>query len=192
MYFDRKGVPGVMAYPTARLILATNHEPRFADRSKGIWRRMMVIPFRVGIPIERQDKKLVQKLKAELPGIFNWSVDGLRALRHQGSFTVPAISQQLWAELKAQSNYTRQFLVETCEPGAGQSLSCTALYARYEEWCRDRTFKVLDDTQFGKELRKAFPNVDRQRDGTGERPWRYVGLRIVGQNQTKPEEVTRG
>jgi uncharacterized protein DUF5906 len=33
MYFDRKGITGVTAYPTARLILATNHEPRFADRS---------------------------------------------------------------------------------------------------------------------------------------------------------------
>ncbi len=194
MYFDRKGVPGVMARPTARLILATNHEPRFADRSKGIWRRMILIPFRVGIPTERQDKKLVEKLKAELPGIFNWSIEGLRALRHQGSFTVPAISQHVWTELKAQSNYTHQFLMETCDPAdAGQSVSCTALYARYEEWCRDRGFKVLDDTQFGKELRKAFPNVDRQRETTGERPWRYARLRITGHNNhMTTEEVTRG
>ena len=183
-----------MARPTARLILATNHEPRFADRSKGIWRRMILIPFRVGIPTERQDKKLVEKLKAELPGIFNWSIEGLRALRHQGSFTVPAISQHVWTELKAQSNYTHQFLMETCDPAdAGQSVSCTALYARYEEWCRDRGFKVLDDTQFGKELRKAFPNVDRQRETTGERPWRYARLRITGHNNhMTTEEVTRG
>src|SRR5439155_21060286 len=58
MYFDRKGVPGVMAYPTARLILATNHDPRFADRSKGIWRRMIVVPFRVSIERDKQDPQL--------------------------------------------------------------------------------------------------------------------------------------
>ena len=181
MYFDRKGVAGVMVYPSARLILATNHDPRFADRSKGVWRRMLVIPFRVGIPRERQDPNLVEKLKAELSGIFNWSITGLRALRHSGQFIVPAISQQMWDDLRAQSNYTNQFLVDTCECGSlNESLACTALYSQYEDWCRERGFKVLDDTKFGKELRRIFAGIERRRDGTGDRSWRYHGLRRLG------------
>ena len=35
MDFDRKGIPGIEAYPTARLVLATNNRPRFSDRSSG-------------------------------------------------------------------------------------------------------------------------------------------------------------
>jgi hypothetical protein len=46
VYFDRKGILGVMRYPSARLILATNNRPRFRDRSMGIWRRMLLLPFR--------------------------------------------------------------------------------------------------------------------------------------------------
>lgn len=180
MYFDRKGVSGVMAYPSARLILATNHDPRFADRSKGVWRRMLVVPFRIGIPTERQDKKLVEKLKAERSGIFNWSISGLRTLRRAGQFTVPAISQQMGDELRAQSNYTRQFLLDACQRTTSEeSVICIALYSRYEEWCRDRGYRPFDDTKFGKELRKAFPGIDRRRESTGERSWRYHGLQII-------------
>jgi putative DNA primase/helicase len=50
MYFDRKGIPGVDAIPTARLVFATNNRPRFGDRSDGIWRRVVVIPFRYQVP----------------------------------------------------------------------------------------------------------------------------------------------
>jgi phage/plasmid-associated DNA primase len=68
MYFDRKGIPGVQRYPTARLILATNNRPRFRDRTMGIWRRILLVPFRYTVPVDRQDRDLPRKLKEELPG----------------------------------------------------------------------------------------------------------------------------
>lgn len=72
MYFDRKGIPGVERYPTARLILATNNRPRFRDRSEGIWRLMILVPFRYTVPQERKDRDLKNKLRGELAGIFLW------------------------------------------------------------------------------------------------------------------------
>jgi putative DNA primase/helicase len=56
MYFDRKGIPGIERYPTARLILATNNRPRFRDRSMGIWRRILLVPFRFTVPPTKQDR----------------------------------------------------------------------------------------------------------------------------------------
>jgi putative DNA primase/helicase len=180
MYFDRKGVPGVFAYPTARLILATNHDPRFADRSKGIWRRMIVIPFRVSIHRDRQDPYLASKLKAELPGIFNWSLDGLRELRRHGQFAIPSVCQQAWEEYKRESNPARQFLTESFETNAEGTVLCATIYEDYTQWCSERGFRPLDDTKLGKELRKVFPGVERRRDTSGERRWRYCGLRAIG------------
>src|SRR5262249_19280874 len=49
MTFDRKGIAPVEAMPTARLVLATNNRPRFTDRSGGLWRRMLLMPFQVEI-----------------------------------------------------------------------------------------------------------------------------------------------
>src|SRR6185295_924796 len=109
---DRKGIRGVEAYPTARLIMATNHEPRFKDRSRGIWRRMMIVPFNVAIPSDRQDPQLTTKLKTELPGIFNWAIEGLREFRRVGRFTIPAICQSALEQLRSDSNPAVEFLAE--------------------------------------------------------------------------------
>jgi putative DNA primase/helicase len=68
MQWDRKGIEQIQARPTARLIVATNNRPAFADRSSGLWRRLLLIPFRVTIAPEHQDPDLVNKLKGELPG----------------------------------------------------------------------------------------------------------------------------
>jgi putative DNA primase/helicase len=80
MYFDRKGIAGLSAKPTARLMVATNNPPMVLDRSEGMWRRMMLIPFRITIPPAQQDYQLASKLKSELPGIFNWAREGRRRL----------------------------------------------------------------------------------------------------------------
>ena len=68
MYFDRKNLPGIDARPTARLMLATNTLPPFADRSGGVWRRLMILPFRVTIPPDRQDPHLATTLARRAAG----------------------------------------------------------------------------------------------------------------------------
>ena len=42
------------------------------------------MPFDVTIPSEQQDKRLPGKLKAELPGIFNWALEGCQEWRQNG------------------------------------------------------------------------------------------------------------
>ena len=190
MYFDRKGIRGVFAYPTARLILATNHDPRFEDRSKGIWRRMIVIPFQVSIERERQDPHLATKLKSELPGIFNWAVEGLRDLRRQGQLIVPEICRAALENYRRDSHPARQFLTECYELAAsGEGVSCAAIYSEYVQWCRQRGRTLLDDTNFGRELRKVFPGVERRRDSIAPRLWRYHGLQPVRLVETNQEAV---
>jgi len=41
---------------THKTILVTNHRPRVPDSSHAIWRRIRLVPFKVVIPEERQDK----------------------------------------------------------------------------------------------------------------------------------------
>jgi putative DNA primase/helicase len=177
MYFDRKGVPGIEAYPTARLLFATNQRPQFADRSSGLWRRMMVVPFRVTIPAERQDKELVSKLVQELPGICLWSVEGLRRLREQGRFIEPALCKEALDEYRLQSNPAREFLSDHYELKADASTVTQEVYEHYANWARNRGYEVLSDSQLGKEIYRAFPQVERKKRGTrGARYSVYTGL----------------
>lgn len=58
------------------LMANANKLPVFRDRTKGMLRRIYVIPMTVEIPEIRQDKTLPQKLKDERSGILNWMLDG--------------------------------------------------------------------------------------------------------------------
>ena len=181
MYFDRKGIPGVMCYPTARLLLATNNRPRFRDRSEGIWRRMILVPFRYTVPPHRQDRDLTKKLRAELPGIFLWAVKGLKRLRANGRFTEPAACEQVLDDYRLESNPARVFLGEYVVAADGKSVPCKELYQRYTEWCKENGFEALNSAQFGKELGKQLPAVRRVRTTTkGDRAWVYAGLDYPG------------
>jgi putative DNA primase/helicase len=63
-------------YSTYKIVLRTNHMPRISGVDHAIWRRLKPIPFNETIPEKEQDKKLGQKLLAELPGILAWAVRG--------------------------------------------------------------------------------------------------------------------
>ncbi len=180
MYFDRKGIQGVDAYPTARLVFATNQRPRFRDRSRGLWRRMILMPFRVQIPDEQQDKKLPEKLKRELPGIFNWAVEGLRRLREKGYFTEPSICKEALGEYRLESNPARVFLLGHFVEDPAASVDVQFAYDAYRDWAETNGYRGLNASEFGKEVRRAFPKVQKKKRGARDaRRFQYVALRGI-------------
>ena len=54
--------------PTHKLWVSGNHKPIVEGIDEGIWRRFHLVPFEKHIPEEQRDPKLVDKLRAELPG----------------------------------------------------------------------------------------------------------------------------
>ena len=185
MYFDRKGVPGVFAVPTARMMLACNNLPRLSDRSSGIWRRIIVVPFNATIPESRRvigmDKPPYWRKSGELPGIFNWAMEGLKRLHKRGHFTVPKICRDAVEDYKTEVNPTRAFLSERiAEIEIGQ-IPCTDVYKLYRDWCGDNGHRPLSEGHFGKEIHRAFPKVEIIRPREGNLRVRYyVGLQILG------------
>src|SRR5215469_969273 len=67
--------------PTHKLVLAFNHKPTIADDSEGMWRRVHLVPFNRYFQEHERDKKLLDELKAEAPGILAMLVRG--CLRYQ-------------------------------------------------------------------------------------------------------------
>ncbi len=61
---------------THKLLLDTNFKPRISDPSHAIWRRVKLIPFTVTIPPRERDKSRRERLREELPGILNWTLEG--------------------------------------------------------------------------------------------------------------------
>jgi putative DNA primase/helicase len=63
--------------PEFKLTISGNHKPEIRGTDKGIWRRVLLVPFLVSIPDEDVDALLPQKLWAERVGILNWLLEGL-------------------------------------------------------------------------------------------------------------------
>jgi putative DNA primase/helicase len=185
MQWDRKGIEQIQARPTARLIVATNNRPAFADRTSGLWRRLLLIPFRVTIALENQDPDLVSKLKEELPGILNWALDGLARLRQQGRFTRSAIGEAALKEYQQESHPEKVFLAEHCEVNATGEVTTSGLFARYKQWSQENNYPAVDERTFGKAVVRMFPNVEKRRLTRNElRCYFYTGISLV----TEPDE----
>jgi P4 family phage/plasmid primase-like protien len=182
MFFDRKNLPGVNTRPTARCLFTTNTLPSFRDRSSGLWRRMVVLPFRQSVPLDKQDVHLVDKLTAELPGIFNWAIEGLRRLRCRGRFTDPALCREALETYRTESNPARAFLQECVVAKPDGVVECDDLRQRQRMWCEEHGYRPLNAAQFGHEVRRVFPTVVRKKvpslDG-GTRVWAYLGIDLV-------------
>ncbi|MEC1197638.1 phage/plasmid primase, P4 family, partial [Bacillus paralicheniformis] len=70
--------------PEFKVFFTTNHKPIVKGSDEGIWRRIRLIPFTVTIPKEKVDKKLPQKLAAEMPGILRWAAEGCLKWQKEG------------------------------------------------------------------------------------------------------------
>lgn len=178
---ERKFGQPFEAKMTARLTFATNVLPRFRDRSDGLWRRLILLPFNVQIPEHKQNKNLVSETwwqeSGELPGIFNWAIRGLVRLKKRGYFKIPAESNAALQEYKLDSNPSKAFLTDHCEGMLGAHVSSTEVYRAYSTWAKMNGYYSLSAKRFSDELKSTFPgvslstNVLRLEGGQRARVW---------------------
>lgn len=181
MQFERKYRDPLELTPTARLVLATNNLPRFSDRTNGLWRRLLLMPFRVTIPpVDRiigMDKPEWWLAQGELPGIFRWALEGLKRLREQGRFTESEICNAALAKYRKETNKAGTFLVENYREHPAGQIPTLEMFERYRVWCTQHGYLALGDSEFGKEVARTFPKSERKYRGPrGQRAWVYVGV----------------
>ena len=191
MTFERKYREPVNAYPTAKEMISTNQLPNFTDKSNGIWRRLLFVPFDKCVPVEEQNPDLVEELSAELPGIFNWAIEGLRKLMadgpsttlRTGRFIEPKRCVEAIAEYRRETNPARVFLEENYVEDFGfEGIPCGEMYQNYLSWCNQNGFRnPLNSSNFGKEVKRSFSKMERKNIRTGRKQnWVYRGICIKG------------
>jgi P4 family phage/plasmid primase-like protien len=194
MFFDRKGISGMNCVPTARLIFNTNNRPRFSDKSSGIWRRLILIPWRTTISkaerIIGMDQVTWWQNSGELPGIFMWAVIGLHRLQAQKAFTYSPVVEEEIAAYRREVNPAREFLLEHVEANPIGSEDSTfiptrILYGAYRRWAEEQGNQPLSSPVFGKEIVRVFPRATREQkmvdfNSNGQvktsRQWGYKGI----------------
>ena len=97
----------------AKLIFNCNELPKDVEHTNAYFRRFLIIPFDVTIPEQEQDKNLHTKIiKDELPGVFNWVLQGLNRLLKQGGFSECKAAQQAVEQYRIESDSVQMFLSE--------------------------------------------------------------------------------
>jgi P4 family phage/plasmid primase-like protien len=180
MTFERKYREPLNAHPTAKIMISTNQLPNFADKSNGVWRRLLFVPFDKCIPADEQDPHLIDKLSAELPGIFNWAYRGLLKLLADGQFIEPRRCKMALAEYRRDTNPARVFLEENYTEGFEfEGVPCGEVYQAYVAWCSQNGYRPLNASNFGKEVKRAFVNVRKEHSRVGSaRLMTYAGLAV--------------
>ncbi len=179
------------AYPTAKIMIATNKLPRFVDTSNGIWRRMLLVPFDAVIPEGEQNKHLAEEIKAtEMSGVLKWALEGLRSLEEMGGFIEPKACKQALGQYKRQMNPLIVFLEQNFE-----STNCDLdkvetkqLRKWYEQWCTENGYRPKNDTNVGIEIKKLWPYAKKKRMRQGvDRIMYYTRLKLKNDSEFNNE-----
>lgn len=185
---NRKNRDAVNVLLRTRVLLLSNELPRLYDTSGALASRFVLLCLTRSF-LGEEDTGLEHRLLQELPGILRWAVEGRADLAESGRFASPASSADAVQHLKEISSPLSVFLDECTEIQTETDMAdefradVTDMYNRYRTWC-DSCGRKPDNRQiFSRSLHTLHPQIRTQRyrvPGRSDRPYRYVGIRLVG------------
>jgi putative DNA primase/helicase len=160
----------------ARLAFAANVLPANIEHTEGFFRRFLIVPFLQTISAEEKDPDLARKIiEAELPGIFNWVMQGLRRLRTTRRFSTCQASENAIASYRKEHDTVALFLDESgLQSSPDGKLSKDQVYTEYRRYCSDSGYKIVGKGEFGKRLLRDH-HIDDSKSGSS-RFWRLARL----------------
>lgn len=166
---DRKYREPLSYTPFARFTFSTNVLPRIMDKSDGIARRLLLIPFEKQFLNEgEQDRRLIDSNfwieSNELSGIFLWALEGLRELKKNNKFIKPKSVQNAINLYLKHTNPTSDFLNSNYAFNHEAIYSRRDLYHEYREWMSENGFSPLNVHNFSNEVKRAFPLIQSASD----------------------------
>lgn len=165
-----------------RFVIISNELPHFGDASGAIASRFILLTLNKSW-LGQENHRLTAALLEELPGILNWSLDGLRCLREADAFTEPQSSTDAIVALQDLVSPVTAFIRDRCEVGAEHEVPVDEIYSAWRSWCQDEgRERPGTSATFGKNLRARVAGVRKIRPEVHDnREYRYVGIRLKQQ-----------
>jgi putative DNA primase/helicase len=172
--------------PIFKLVVAGNHKPGLRSVDEAIRRRFQLVPFTVTIPVEERDETLGEKLKAELPGILSWAIQGCLEWQTIGLAPPPIVRDATAAYLEAEDALAA-WIEDAGEIDPSAWESSQALFRSWKSWCERTGEHAGSLKKFSQRLedRGASIGMRKGRDANGRRG--FYGLRV-----TKPDLASGG
>jgi len=160
--------------PEFKLWISGNSKPAIRGTDHAIWRRVRVIPFDVRIPKAEQDRKLVEKLQLELPGILNWALEGCLGWQREGQLNPPEEVLLATKGYKDEMDIVGRFMDECCLVSPEYVVPAKEVYNAFKAWSQEQGEKwVMSQQAFGMKLTEKGHESKR---GGSSGAYRYPGI----------------
>jgi phage/plasmid-associated DNA primase len=175
--------------PEFKLWLSTNNKPVIQGTDDAIWDRIRLIPFTQRFDGDRQDPKLPEKLRAEMPGVLAWMVEGCLEWQEHG-LGEPESVRAATDQYRAEMDTLAAFIEDRCVVREGIVAPATPLYKQYQMWCDDAGEKPETQKMFGMRLRERGFTSDKIKRGPHKdrKGWFGIGLRADHPDPEDPED----
>jgi putative DNA primase/helicase len=151
----------------AKLIFNTNELPKDVEQNEAFFRRFVIINFAVTIPADERDTSLARKIiSGELPGVFNWVLEGLKRLLYQKKLTQSDEVDKMIRQYRQQSDSVQLFLHdEDYEKDVQAEMSLKVLYNSYKTYCTESNYKTCSLRVFVDRLKNLDFVLTRKKKG---------------------------
>lgn len=140
----------------ARFIFACNELPKFSEQSVGLQERLYFIPFKTYFEESNRNGNILNELKAELPGILNWALNGLNLLLDERRIPKTQASTEVLEQFKIESDSVHAWADEYLIFDADSKVETKArdLYRSYASDMNGTGRHTVSDMTFFKRLKK--------------------------------------
>ncbi|MGN8225531.1 phage/plasmid primase, P4 family [Gracilimonas sp. BCB1] len=139
--------------PSHTIWLFGNHKPLISGTDDGIWRRLRLIKFARQFSEKERDRHLREKLYKELPGIFNWALEGFEIWKdNDRRLAIPEQVKRETLNYRGEMDVLTSFIHETCKQGVTYSCSNKDLRSAYELWCSENGLQVMSNKTINPKL----------------------------------------
>lgn len=172
--------------PLCKLLFASNHPLRLKEYDAAFVSRVVYIPFTHPIPKEEQDPYILEKMRKELPALFNRAFAAYKRL---------VANQYVWSgsdyfkpeiattnsSISVDKEYVlRQFIESCCILDDNSTTATSELQAAYNLFCSKNSYSPVQGDRFSRELFAVLPdNILRVKIGNQRRGFKGIRLKSV-------------
>jgi putative DNA primase/helicase len=171
--------------PTGKVWLRTNHRPTVTGEDDGIWRRLVLIPFKRKFSEKERDTNLEAKLLDERDGILAWMVQGALNWQTHGLLLSPTIMAESGAYRK-DSDLLGEFIEDETEVSPSERTEQGELFLQWKFWCDRNGLRQGSKAAFSRKLSERGHGElksNGRRYYQGLKPREKIGLYIAPSTQ---------
>jgi putative DNA primase/helicase len=162
--------------PSHTLIMLTNHLPKVSGDDPAVWRRILVVPFDVVIPVEERDPDLPRRLKEATDAVLSWAFDGWLEYREKG-LAPPEAVQRRTSEYQARSDVMARFFEDRVLENPHGRVKARDLYAAWTSWCHSTGEMPTSEVAFSAAMEAR--GFEKKRGAAGQQ---YLGLLLQSED----------